>query len=330
MRTWMQPSPKCPYGVPRRPCCGEQRAEVPQVRRRAGRAAPRSPPSRARPRCRPASGSPCRAASSRIRHSARCPAGSVTTVCVDGRRRPRTIASARARGLAPASRRPSPRTARRRPGAARPRRAAPGRRPCPRRSAGRAAAGRPRPRRPRSRRRSRARPARARAGASTSRTVASVSTPRVPSLPQKARAHVRAAARAAARPARSRRYGAAARGSRCAAAPARPSTRRAAQPVRQPPAHPCAEPQPLARRAVTTSSSRTLSAVVPQATECEPQELLPIMPPRVQRLWVEGSGPKRQAVRGGGVPQLVQDDARAGRRRYGPRGRATRCGSCAG
>ncbi|CAM5485426.1 hypothetical protein SGLAM104S_08801 [Streptomyces glaucescens] len=44
---------------------------------------------------------------------------------------------------------------------------------------------------------------------------------------------------------------------------------------------------------MTTASSRTLSAVVPQATEWEPQELLPIIPPRVQRLCVDGSGPKR-------------------------------------
>lgn len=35
-----------------------------------------------------------------------------------------------------------------------------------------------------------------------------------------------------------------------------------------------------------------VSTVLPQATECVPHELLPIMPPSVQRLWVEGSGPK--------------------------------------
>lgn len=32
---------------------------------------------------------------------------------------------------------------------------------------------------------------------------------------------------------------------------------------------------------------------MPQATEWEPQELLPIIPPSVQRLWVDGSGPNR-------------------------------------
>lgn len=41
-----------------------------------------------------------------------------------------------------------------------------------------------------------------------------------------------------------------------------------------------------------TASSVTLSAVVPQATECAPHALLPIIPPRVQRACVEGSGPK--------------------------------------
>jgi hypothetical protein len=34
-----------------------------------------------------------------------------------------------------------------------------------------------------------------------------------------------------------------------------------------------------------------LSAVTPAMIECVPQELLPIMPPSVQRLWVAGSGP---------------------------------------
>ena len=37
--------------------------------------------------------------------------------------------------------------------------------------------------------------------------------------------------------------------------------------------------------------ARTLSTVLPQATECEPQALLPIIPPSVQRLCVDGSGP---------------------------------------
>src|SRR6266568_3660036 len=41
----------------------------------------------------------------------------------------------------------------------------------------------------------------------------------------------------------------------------------------------------------SSSSATTLSAVRPQATECEPHELLPTMPPSVQRLWVDGSGP---------------------------------------
>src|SRR6266702_3097197 len=40
------------------------------------------------------------------------------------------------------------------------------------------------------------------------------------------------------------------------------------------------------------SSDSTLSSVLPAITECTPQELLPIMPPRVQRSCVAGSGPK--------------------------------------
>ena len=37
-----------------------------------------------------------------------------------------------------------------------------------------------------------------------------------------------------------------------------------------------------------------LSLVRPKASECEPQALLPIMPPTVQRVQVDGSGPKRR------------------------------------
>ncbi len=56
-----------------------------------------------------------------------------------------------------------------------------------------------------------------------------------------------------------------------------------------------AQPVPIRCTAppyATTSNSATLSAVVPQATECAPHALLPIMPPRVQRECVDGSGPK--------------------------------------
>ena len=35
----------------------------------------------------------------------------------------------------------------------------------------------------------------------------------------------------------------------------------------------------------------TLSTVLPHATECDPHALLPIIPPSVQRLCVDGSGP---------------------------------------
>ena len=43
--------------------------------------------------------------------------------------------------------------------------------------------------------------------------------------------------------------------------------------------------------ASSTSSDRTLSAVVPQATECAPQALLAIIPPSVARLAEDGSAP---------------------------------------
>lgn len=47
-----------------------------------------------------------------------------------------------------------------------------------------------------------------------------------------------------------------------------------------------------------------MSEVRPQASECEPQASLPIIPPTVHRLWVDGSGPNRN-----------------------PNGRAARCSS---
>src|SRR6266545_4640740 len=83
--------------------------------------------------------------------------------------------------------------------------------------------------------------------------------------------------------------------------PVQASSRRAAcsSPARPPPATtrsaasggvaPARMRVPLAS---SSSSASRLSAVRPQATECDPQELLPIMPPSVQRLWVDGSGPK--------------------------------------
>ena len=45
------------------------------------------------------------------------------------------------------------------------------------------------------------------------------------------------------------------------------------------------------RRRAGCSSSSTLSTVLPASSECVPQELLPIIPPSVHRLWVDGSGP---------------------------------------
>ena len=40
-----------------------------------------------------------------------------------------------------------------------------------------------------------------------------------------------------------------------------------------------------------------------------PQELLPIMPPSVQREWVAGSGAKVRLWTLGGIAETVQDDA---------------------
>ncbi len=126
-------------------------------------------------------------------------------------------------------------------------------------------------------------------GASTSRTAASVRIPRVPSLPQKERATSAPFSGSRA----SSAYPEIRRGS--SGKPVRSRARSPSTRSRSPsgaPAHPCPS-RSRAPRAVSTSSSRTLSAVVPHATECEPHELLPIIPPSVQRLWVEGSGPKR-------------------------------------
>ena len=60
------------------------------------------------------------------------------------------------------------------------------------------------------------------------------------------------------------------------------------------------------------------STVLPAITECGPQELLPIMPPSVQRECVAGSGREGEAVRFGRVAQRVAHhaglDARDARR----------------
>ena len=52
-----------------------------------------------------------------------------------------------------------------------------------------------------------------------------------------------------------------------------------------------ADGQLACRRRAGSRSSSTLSTVLPASSECVPQELLPIMPPSVQRLCVDGSGP---------------------------------------
>ena len=62
-------------------------------------------------------------------------------------------------------------------------------------------------------------------------------------------------------------------------------------------------------------------------TECVPQELLPIIPPSVQWLWVDGSGPKVRPCCLGRVAQVVEHAARLhAREACGPgRARASRC-----
>ncbi|MDH6609171.1 hypothetical protein M2164_004806 [Streptomyces sp. SAI-208] len=126
-------------------------------------------------------------------------------------------------------------------------------------------------------------------GASTSWTTASVRTPRVPSLPQKDRATSAPFSGSRA----SSAYPEIRRGSS-----GKPVLSRASSPStssRSPsgaPAQPCPS-RSRSPRAVTTSSRCTLSAVVPHATECDPQELFPIIPPSVHRPCVEGSGPNR-------------------------------------
>ena len=52
-----------------------------------------------------------------------------------------------------------------------------------------------------------------------------------------------------------------------------------------------------------------LSTVLPPISACTPQELLPIIPPSVQRLCVAGSGAKVRSCFFGGVAQRVEHDA---------------------
>ena len=57
------------------------------------------------------------------------------------------------------------------------------------------------------------------------------------------------------------------------------------------------------------SSERTFSAVRPQATARGPQALLPIIPPRVQRAWLDGSGPNRRPCGAARACRFGQHDA---------------------
>ena len=287
MRTWMQPSPKWPYGVPRRPWAASSARKSLQIRPQPGgrhRAVlPAGPglgavrhPRRRTARVLP--DPPQRALPGRIGHHQRVEdIGSPHDLL-------RTRACRRLRLAAGLHEQPGRAPRQLGGGAAR------GRPPFLPPSVVRTAAGPPPPPPPRPRPGTPGRRAHARGAPGP--TVRSPPSGR-PACPPSRRRNGRRPrpSRAAARPGRSRRYGGAARGSRCAAGRARPPPGPAGP--RAPPAHPC----PSRSRDppdVTTVSSRTPSAVVPQATECEPHELLPIIPPSVQRLCVEGSGPKRR------------------------------------
>lgn len=95
IRTWMQPSPKCPYGVPRNPCAASSaRKSRRYAPSRCGGTAQSSQPGQASEPSGIRVAVPL--ASSRMRHRARCPPGSVTT-SEPTTSAARTIASARAR-----------------------------------------------------------------------------------------------------------------------------------------------------------------------------------------------------------------------------------------
>ncbi len=179
IRTCTHPSPKCPYGVPRSPCAASRaRNSRRYAPSRTGGTAQSSHPGHAIEPSGIRVAVP--AASSRIRHSARCPAGSVTTTASRAsaaRTRPRAAPSSRISANSQAPPRGRPAAAPRTRSSAMPSTVSGpyGSRP--------AAASAAAP--------SSAYPRTARAGArgaSTSRTTASVTTPSVPSLPQKARA----------------------------------------------------------------------------------------------------------------------------------------------
>lgn len=181
IRTCTQPSPKCPYGVPRSPCAASRaRNSRRYAPSRAGGTAQSSHPGQAIPPSGVRVAVP--AASSRIRHSARRPAGSVTS-------RESTASAPRTRERAAPSSRISTKSQASPRGSA-PAAAAPGTRsrampstvsgPAPSSPAAASAAAL-----------SSAYPSTASTGArgaSTRRTTASVTTPSVPSLPQNARA----------------------------------------------------------------------------------------------------------------------------------------------
>ena len=196
----MQPSPKCPYGMPVTSIVVHQRLEFAQVATQIGAAAPRRPPSPATPASLPGYGPARPAPSARICHSAVAtgPAGSTIDVQGPGIRGParRKTACASTRDL---RRRSRPSTSRRhgagrapaeRPGAPRTTSTSLASSPSTARGAWVEHAREPHPR---------PRPCPGspsttsiRAGLiGTSRTVASVTTPSVPSLPTSALVRLR-------------------------------------------------------------------------------------------------------------------------------------------
>ena len=160
--------------------------------------------------------------------------------------------------------------------------------------------------RPRRRPGSRAPAASAPAGSCTRRSVASSTVTQVPSVPTSARATLKpfsgsscgeVVARDAARDVREARRGSRRRSGRAAsrssrvdlAAPAAGRDDRARARRR-------ASARPRSRSAVVGEDLQLLDVVARSCraiTECTPQELLPIIPPSVQWLWVDGIGRRR-------------------------------------
>ena len=315
MRTWMQPSPKCPYGVPRSPWSAQQRAEVAQIgaepggRHRAvlpagpGLAAVR----RGRPDPAPSSHPPPVAVPAR-----RPRAAATAPAARPGRRppgRPAVRGPARSRPHArvppPASRRPSPRTARRRP------RGSPA--AASHEVGGHALDGQ--------------RPVRQQTGGGLGRgALVGVAEhgqgPRAGRLDQpydRLREHAAGCprcrrrrgprprpSRAAARPGRTRRSGAGVPGSRCAAAPARSRPGPAGRPGAPGPSRPGGS-APLAACRRHVQLPHVVGGGAP-GHRVRAAGVVADHPAEGAAAVGGGVGAEAQAVRGGGVLEPVEDD----------------------